>query len=224
MRKEEECERMITLVTGGCGSGKSEYAERLAAESGCPRRWYVATMEVYGEEGRQKVERHRRQRAGKGFRTVECPRGLETVRIPGGPEGTAVLLECVSNLAANEMFGGRDLPAGSRGPDRGKGPDGGKSLSRPAYEAVMAGIKSLARRCGELVIVTNEVGGDGIAYEAETMEYIRLMGRINAGLAKLADRVVEVVYGIPVVLKGEADAAGVSREHTGRTAGEGDKL
>ena len=101
---------MITLVTGGCGSGKSEYAENLLAGSGCPCKWYVATMEVWGDEDRRKVERHRKQRAGKGFHTIERPRGLEALRIPGSPEQTAVLLECVSNLAANEMFGGETLP------------------------------------------------------------------------------------------------------------------
>ena len=52
-----------------------------------------------------------------------------------------------------------------------------------------------------MVIVTNEVDRDGICYEPETMEYIRLMGCLNQKLASAADRVVEVVYGIPVLLK-----------------------
>lgn len=190
---------MITLVTGGCGSGKSEYAEELAAGSGRPCKWYVATMEVWGDEDRRKVERHRKQRAGKGFHTIERPRGLEALRIPGSPEQTAVLLECVSNLTANEMFGGETLP------------DCGQERAATAGEAVVAGIRSLACQAAELVVVTNEVGLDGISYEAETMEYIRLMGRVNQRLAKLADRVVEVVYGIPVVLK-ENGAAGQGGE------------
>ena len=103
---------MFTLVTGGSGSGKSEYAEALAAGCSCKNRWYLATMEVYGAEGRRKVERHRRQREGKGFETLECPRGLKNIRIPGDPQDTAILLECVSNLAANEMFGAGEAPDG----------------------------------------------------------------------------------------------------------------
>lgn len=55
-----------------------------------------------------------------------------------------------------------------------------------------------------MVIVTNEVDRDGICYEPETMEYIRLMGCLNQKLASAADRVVEVVYGIPVPLKPSA--------------------
>ena len=83
----------------------------------------------------------------------------------------------------------------------------GEERAVTAGEAVVDGIRSLARQAAELVVVTNEVGLDGISYEVETMEYIRLMGRVNQRLAKLADRVVEVVYGIPVVLK-ENGAAG----------------
>lgn len=52
-----------------------------------------------------------------------------------------------------------------------------------------------------MVIVTNEVGRDGRTYDRETMDYIRLMGLLNRRLADMADQVVEVVFGIPVVLK-----------------------
>ena len=67
---------MMTLVTGGSGSGKSEYAERLAAAGGTPR-IYVATMIPWDDEGRRRIEKHRAMRAGKGFETVECYTGLE---------------------------------------------------------------------------------------------------------------------------------------------------
>ena len=136
---------MFTLVTGGSGSGKSEYAEALAAGCGCKNRWYLATMEVFGEEGRRKVERHRRQREGKGFATLECPRGLKNLRIPGDPGDTAVLLECVSNLAANEMFGAGEALGEGTGAAR-------------AEREVLEGILSLADKARELVVVTNEVG------------------------------------------------------------------
>lgn len=192
---------MFTLVTGGSGSGKSEYAEALAAGCGCKNRWYLATMEVYGAEGRRKVERHRRQREGKGFETLECPRGLKNIRIPGDPQDTAILLECVSNLAANEMFGA------------GEAPDGGTDVARAEQEA-FEGILCLADQARELIVVTNEVGLDGGEYGAETKDYIRLMGRLNRRLAERADRVFEVVFGIPVLLAGPGSerAFGCARE------------
>ena len=72
---------MITLVTGGSGSGKSEYAEGLILDSPCSRRFYVATMIAYGKEGRDKVERHRVLRKGKGFITIEKPRNVGEVMV-----------------------------------------------------------------------------------------------------------------------------------------------
>ena len=66
----------------------------------------------------------------------------------------------------------------------------------------MRGIGHLRALTEELVIVTNNVGSDGIDYGAETNGYIRALGRINTRLAETADCVVECVYGIPEVLKG----------------------
>ena len=66
---------MLAVITGGSGSGKSEYAERvatsLAKRDGLPL-YYIATMRPFGEEGKRRVERHRKLRAGKGFETIEC--------------------------------------------------------------------------------------------------------------------------------------------------------
>ena len=67
-------------------------------------RYYIATMEVFGEEGRKKVERHKKLRQGKGFITIESPKDVGRVEKTGNNK-LAVLLECVSNLTANEMFG-----------------------------------------------------------------------------------------------------------------------
>ena len=96
-----------------------------------------------------------------------------------------MLLECVSNLAANEMFGG--------------GACGLTELAR----RIVSDIRSLARQADHLVIVTNQVGEDGCCYDRETRTYIALVGRVNQELAKLADQVTEVVFGIPVIVKGE---------------------
>ena len=95
---------MIYLVTGGSGSGKSEYAESLITASPFSNRIYLAAMEAYGEEGRRRVQRHRKLRQGKGFFTIERPRNLNGV-LTAEQKGGAILLECLSNLAANQLFG-----------------------------------------------------------------------------------------------------------------------
>ena len=207
---------MITLVTGGSGSGKSEYAEWLILVSSRPRRFYVATMIAYGKEGRDKVERHRMLRQGKGFITIEKPRDVGRVMFEEHEAGSgassradrALLLECVSNLAANEMFKekGTGKEEGTQKEGTGKteaGEQQGGPIQRLSHK-IAEDIISLAGQVQDMVIVTNEVDRDGICYEPETMEYIRLMGCLNQKLASAADRVVEVVYGIPVLLKPSA--------------------
>lgn len=194
---------MITLVTGGSGSGKSAYAESLLYS--CEGiRYYIATMQIYDAEGEKKVERHRKLRAGKGFLTIESPINVgkiqfacageaeqaqyrqETERkVQGSSEKKSALLECMSNLTANEMFT----------------KDGMKS-EEEVVEKIVSEIQTLSQKLDNLVIVTNNVFEDGVIYDAGTMEYLRALGRINAALARLADRVAEVVVGIPVELKG----------------------
>lgn len=177
----------MILVIGGSGSGKSAYAEKVALECRKEKRhFYLATMHVFGEEGQKKVERHRKLRAGKGFVTIEQPTDimqcLPALREAGGG---VVLLECMSNLAANEMFDTEE-PAGSE----------------QVAEKIVTQIGVLAQETEELVIVTNNVFEDGIAYDASTMEYLRALGSINVRLAERSDIVVEVIAGIPVARKG----------------------
>ena len=92
---------MLTLVTGGSGSGKSAFAEDKVLSFGDAQRIYIATMHPFDDESYKRIERHRKMRAGKGFETVECYTGLKNVVLPAG---CVVLLECMSNLVANEMF------------------------------------------------------------------------------------------------------------------------
>lgn len=177
---------MITLIIGGSGSGKSAYAEEYTGmiSAGC-RKFYIATMQVFDSEGKKKTERHRRLRAGKGFLTIEQPVEAEKALIHmKGTENTA-LLECMSNLAANEMFS-----------------EEGTKSALEVTEKITDGIEILAGGIKNLVIVSNNVFEDGSFYDETTMEYIKAMGLINQRLAVMADKVIEIVVGIPVVIKG----------------------
>ena len=180
----------MILITGGSGSGKSAYGEKRILEAGEMTRYYIATMEVFGEEGRKKVERHKKLRQGKGFITIESPKDVGRVEKTGNNKLT-VLLECVSNLTANELFGssfGAELEPGRR--------------TEALAEKICADIAKIDEAADFFAVITNEVGSDGEMYEKETLEYIRLLGLVNCRLAKMASEVVEVVYGIPVMKKG----------------------
>ena len=68
-------------------------------------------------------------------------------------------------------------------------------------DKIINDIQFLSQKTDNLIIVTNNVFEDGVKYDDGTMEYVRALGKINVRLAELADRVVEVVVGIPVELK-----------------------
>ena len=88
---------MVTLVIGGSGSGKSAYAEHLLDDVP-DEKYYLATMQVYDEEMQKKVDRHRQNREGKGFQTIEKPTDVGS--LGDLVQGKAVLLECMSNVEA----------------------------------------------------------------------------------------------------------------------------
>ena len=182
---------MMVLVVGGSGSGKSSYAEELAeslvqkyAKEIPMKKYYLATMQVFDEEGRMKVDRHRNLRHGKGFLTIEQPTEISSAlkKIETGER--IVLLECISNLIANEMFSEEKA-----------------KTKMQVTEAVVGDIKVLKEQTTHFVVVSNNVFEDGIDYDETTTAYIHAMGMINQKLAALADQVVEVTAGIPITVK-----------------------
>ena len=96
------------------------------------------------------------------------------------PAEANVLLECMSNLTANELYD----------------PEGG------GEEAVLRGVEALLSQCRHLTVVTNDVFSGGVAYGEGTLRYLRALARINRALAARADTVVETVCGLPNYLKG----------------------
>lgn len=185
---------MLFLITGGSKCGKSRIAEDIIMKYE-KKRYYIATMEPFGEEAQAAIARHQSMRAGKGFETIECYRDVGRLVLKESdemasaheaydPRGCVALLECMGNLCANEMFSPNGVKTG-------------------VVEKLISDIAKLYEQIEHLVIVTNQVGADGIEYPKETMQYMENLGKINTALASMADVVVEAVFGIPVVLKGE---------------------
>ncbi len=173
---------MLIVITGGAASGKSAHAERILCERAAEgKRLYLATMQPFGAVAQARMRRHHKLRAGKGFETVERYTGLDKLVLDKPYDG--ILLECMSNLLANEQFS----PEGA----------GGQAVS-----AILSGIEALQRQCKDLVIVTNEIFSDGEVYPAETMQYMQMLGQLNCALAARADAVLYTVCGIVLQQKG----------------------
>lgn len=215
---------MFHLVTGGSGSGKSAYAEDVIcrhAASCAGDLFYIATMMPFGEETKRKIKRHRRMRADKGFQTIECYTGLEQMARQGNKDcpgwenakKPCVLLECMSNLTANEIYQPANEvhePADEAGQTDRAGAE--ETLAEEAVieetvtedavtERILRGVMALKERCSHLVIVTNEVCSECAEDSEEMQMYKRILAAVNVRLAQMADAVTEVVYGIPVMVK-----------------------
>ena len=188
------------MVYGGSASGKSSYAESFAMSlQGDGRLLYIATMYPYkwntteiDPETMQRIERHRAMRADKGFDTVECYRHVEHIV---AKRQDVLLLECMSNLLANEMYLEPDADASS---------DMAETMS-PVSKKIVQALIDLSTRVQDVVIVTNDVFSDGgnLTYDESTREYVKNLAQINCALAREAATVTEVVCGIPVKIKGD---------------------
>ncbi|MCD8120408.1 MAG: bifunctional adenosylcobinamide kinase/adenosylcobinamide-phosphate guanylyltransferase, partial [Lachnospiraceae bacterium] len=102
-----------------------------------------------------------------------------------------VLLECLSNLLANEMFA----------PEITEGMRAKATFGTELCEKICADILALEAAASCLIVVSCNVSEDGASYPWETVKYIHILEQIQVRIAKEADRVYEVVCGIPVILK-----------------------
>jgi adenosylcobinamide kinase/adenosylcobinamide-phosphate guanylyltransferase len=199
---------MLVLISGGSGSGKSQLAEKLAVRlADNSALYYVATMmRGHDDESARKIARHREQRSGHGFLTVERPfAGGELAYSRTSAQEIAesesknsvqsdgvILLECLSNLLANEMFLRSEQGLDYLSPEQ-------------AAEIIWYDLMQLAERSRHLVIVSNEVFADSMVFDDHSRSYLRLLGWLNQKLAEEADLSLEVYYGLPIVHKGNSD-------------------
>ena len=207
---------MILLVTGGSASGKSEYAENRAlqmAKEGKRTLIYLAAMMPFGKDAEKRIERHRQLRAGKGFETVERYTAVEALcrgdssdseAFRNQAKGAVVMLECMSNLTANEMFSGSGNSGDNTGADRAQNEEEQHPTIdiRKVQDRIMRGIDALAEMAEHLVIVSINVFEEGVQqYDPWTGAYIQCLGELNQMLTERADEAVEVIYSIPIAYK-----------------------
>lgn len=176
----------IVLVTGGCRSGKSAYAQQLA-ESLPPSRLFVATCPVTDDEMQQRIEHHRRARRDRGWETVEEQLDLAAV-FRDNARHNVILVDCITLWVNNWMYAA-------------------ECASRRICEEEIAAqtgrvLDAAGTCCGTAVFVTNEVGLGVVPANAAARGYRDLVGRANQILAARADVVTLVCCGIPLQLKG----------------------
>lgn len=212
----------LYYITGGAGSGKSEYAEQLAerlhTELGGPL-YYVATMNPAprDSDAAARIAKHQKRRAGRGYTTLECPMDIAQLRarltkdlnLPDTTAG-ALLMPATGKASQAESIRHSSNAAEVR-----------HAASRAVFlledltnlyanevygtsghpHEIVAPLLDLRQQAGAFIIVANELYSDGITYAPETDRFLRGLAGLAAALSATADQVTEVVYGIPVQLK-----------------------
>lgn len=149
----------IQLIIGPNNSGKSLFAEDLAVQNTDSPLIYLATMVPQNEENDRRIEKHKRQRDGKGFTTIEEPWNIHEIEIPAD---SVVLLEDASNLLSNGIF-----------------------IYRSNADESFRRILALANRCKKLIIVS--IGGmTSGEFDEETNNYIDQINHLNEMLTNSA--------------------------------------
>ena len=179
---------MLVLISGGSGSGKSAFAERVALSLEGQKHIYLATMQVIpgDQEGEERVRRHRQMREGKGFLTVEGVESLSSDLYTGA----VVLLEDLPNLLSGIMFGERILS------------------EKEAFNRAKEGILSIEKEARALVVVTGDIYREGRLCSGDLRSYIECLGRLSAFLVERSSYAYEMVAGIPLSLKGKDNLLG----------------
>ena len=170
----------LSLVIGGARSGKSRFAEAIVRRH--PQPWiYVATAEAHDAEMVERISLHRARREG-GWQTIEAPFLLAQTLAES--DGGIVLVDCLTLWLSNILLAGRDI----------------ESECDRLMEALLA-------RAGPTVLVSNEVGLGIVPDNALARRFRDAQGRLNQRVAAVADRVVLMAAGLPLVLKGSHERA-----------------
>ncbi len=184
LRPAKPLKPQVTLVLGGGRSGKSRFAQALAETAGAVpgSRVYIATAEPMDEEMRRRIAAHQADRADR-FVTVEEPMDLAGAIERLSDETCVALVDCLTVWLGNLIY--------HHGPQEG------------LYQEESDLLRILADPPCEIILVSNETGMGFIPTDAESRAFRDHAGWLNQDIAKLADTVVLMVAGIPVVIKGE---------------------
>ncbi|MDA8440846.1 MAG: bifunctional adenosylcobinamide kinase/adenosylcobinamide-phosphate guanylyltransferase [Peptococcaceae bacterium] len=181
----------IVVVTGGARSGKSSFAEKLAAQAG-PEVVYLATAQAFDAEMTLRIAKHRASRP-QNWQTVEEPIAVARRIVDLNEKKRVILLDCVTVWLSNLVLQGWD-----------EGEDASESLLAAIMAEVAKLIGVMQQGEAKLICVTNEVGWSIVPENALGRFYRDLAGKVNQLLAEAADEVYLVVAGCPLEIKSPA--------------------
>lgn len=176
----------LIYISGGCRSGKSDYAQNLA-ESMPGRRAYLATCPLIDGEMEQRIAHHQQQRIDRHWETIEAPLDL-TGAVDQAKDFDVLLIDCLT-LWINNLFYEAE-----------------KIGELPTEQLISEQCTELVNVCRKrkqtIIFVSNELGMGLVPADSVSRRYRDCLGRCNQTIARLADEAIFMVSGIPLTLKG----------------------
>lgn len=189
----------LILIVGGVRSGKSRFAQQLAARVGGDSVLFVATAEALDAEMAQRIDVHRASRP-RAWATLEQPLhvGATLMKAPG--RQTVVLIDCLTLLVSNLLLSCGDSPD----------LQAAKPIVETEIEALLA---SIARRDGVAIVVSGEVGMGLVPESSLGRMYRDLLGWSNQTVAARADFTYLMMAGLPIELRGQSTTVEQAAAH-----------
>jgi adenosylcobinamide kinase/adenosylcobinamide-phosphate guanylyltransferase len=191
------------LILGGQKSGKTRRAEDLAAvwlaQDAAHRAVYIATAQAWDDEMRERIARHRMDRAQRVPRmpTVEEPRELAHAIGTHSRADTLIVVDCLTLWLTARLM--------PKDPHPSPLPEAEGEGAGADDTAVRATIADAISRCaGPLILISNEIGQGVIPLGADTRNFVDALGTLNQEAAAACERVTLMSAGLPLALKGSA--------------------
>ncbi len=167
----------LIFITGGARSGKSAFAQKLAARLG-KKVTYIATAQAKDKEMELKIKFHRKNRPSH-WKTIEEEKDITEVLSRGAKKSEVILLDCLTLLISNLLLSSR--------------------------KDVLKEVRQLVGRIKEIkattLIVSNEVGMGIVPDNRLARRFRDIAGEANQIVAQVADEVYLVVSGIPIKVR-----------------------
>lgn len=175
---------MIHFILGGARSGKSRYGIAVAADYVAKGEHclFVATAQAFDEEMALRIERHKMERDidALPWQTIECPLDLSECLVTQAKNDRVILVDCLTLWLTNHLLNGKS--------------------DWPKVKAQF--LHLLATLPGDIILISNEVGMGIVPADPLSRRFVDEAGWLHQAIAKLADEVVLVTAGLPMVLKG----------------------
>jgi len=183
---------MRIFISGGCKSGKSFYAQHLTTAQRMTNKreslYYIATMKPVDTEDDERILRHRREREGWGFITIEQPFDIERILDKCDHNGS-FLLDSLTALLANEMFPPNDIPDGR--------------INGHTADKITTALLQITNNIRDIVFISDYIYSDALLYDTMTEKYRKSLAEIDRAAATSCDIVLEAAFTNVIVHKGK---------------------